>query len=421
VRIDPAKVKVIQEWPLPATKGELQSFLGTTSYVHRFCDRFADDAGPLFDIGKPDGQAVGQRRQQNDKLDWTPRLRHHFAQLKVKIGSTPVLAVADFDKPFFVRMDASDFAIGGVLFQKEGRDSERMEQPVAFAPAEQNYSIREKELLAILFALRVWRVYLLDKPFVVETEHRSLETVFTQKTISRRIDRWCNELSEYPVTFKYIPGENNEVADGISRRPNLKDDEPVTLAPITTILAIRARVSKDRNSIVTEAMARYGKDLVTAAILRRLTTTEESKKELIRHIERYALQEGVIIYSLPSDESPRTVLPAIRDITDVVLHEFHDVETHGHPGIERIMKAVEKCFYWKNMAKSVKRYVSSCEVCLRTKSRNSKSPGLLQSHPIPTARWQRVAMDFLVGLPETARVHDSIMVVVVQAHDELTL
>lgn len=81
-----------------------------------------------------------------------------------------------------------------------------VERPVAFGgrkykAAELNYSIREKELLAILFGLRTWRVYLLDRPFIVETDHKSLETIFKQKSISRRIARWYDELSEYQFTI----------------------------------------------------------------------------------------------------------------------------------------------------------------------------------------------------------------------------
>jgi len=72
-------------------------------------------------------------------------------------------------------------------------------------------------LLAIIHALRIWRVYLLDKPFKVETDHKSLETILTQKTTNRRIARWFNELAEFKPVFRYIPGEAHVVADALSR------------------------------------------------------------------------------------------------------------------------------------------------------------------------------------------------------------
>ncbi|OWZ13523.1 LOW QUALITY PROTEIN: polyprotein [Phytophthora megakarya] len=134
VKIHPSKVEVIQGWPFhrPDTPAVLPGLRPA------ICSGFAKDAGPLFDTLK----------RKEYSLTWTTTLRHHFEQLKCRIGQTPVLAIADFTKDFFVRMNASDFAMGGVLFQKEIRNGEEVERPVAFAgrkfkAAEVNYSIRE--------------------------------------------------------------------------------------------------------------------------------------------------------------------------------------------------------------------------------------------------------------------------------------
>ncbi|GMF44209.1 unnamed protein product [Phytophthora fragariaefolia] len=191
VRIDPKKVDILRDWPLPRTRSELQSFLGTAVYVQRFCQGFATDAGPLFEVLK-----VPVKHQ----IKWTSERQGNFQVSKEKIGSTPVLAIPDFSKPFDLRMDASQHAIGGILFQEEVRGDDIVERPIAFGEikymdAEKHYSIREKEFLAILFGLRLWRGYLLDQPFVVETDHRSMETIFSQKTISRRVARCGTELS----------------------------------------------------------------------------------------------------------------------------------------------------------------------------------------------------------------------------------
>ncbi|POM73160.1 Retrovirus Polyprotein [Phytophthora palmivora] len=346
-RIDPAKVKILRDWPLPRTRNELQSFL---EILQRFCNDFASDAAPLFDLLKGKGK---------QKLEWSSQLQNHFSCLKAKISSTPVLAIPNFDRPFHLRMDASDFAVGRVIFQEEGEGIETIERPVAFGgrkykSAEKNYSIREKELLAILFGLRLWCVYLLDKPCIVETDHRSLETLFSQKTISRPVARWYDELCEYLIKFRYIPGKDNEVADGISRRPDFKDGVPAT----------------------------------------------------------YNLVNGKIFYETRSYEHPRLVLPHIREIIDGVLYEFHDTRCYGHPGIERTLRLVEKEYYWRRMERSVRSYVRSCEVCQRTKGRSTKPPGVLRLHQIPTARWTHLAMDFIVALPESQEGFDSIMVVV---------
>lgn len=109
------------------------------------------------------------KTKATNKLDWTEQFREHiFNRSKALLHrSTPVLAIADFAKPFYMRMDASEHAVGGILFQKEVDGEHEIERPIAFAgtkykAAERNYPIREKELLAIMFGLKIWRVYLQD-------------------------------------------------------------------------------------------------------------------------------------------------------------------------------------------------------------------------------------------------------------------
>ncbi|OWY93285.1 hypothetical protein PHMEG_00037376, partial [Phytophthora megakarya] len=213
VRMDPDKVRVIKEWPVPRTKKQMESFLGTTVYVSRFCADFAQFAGPLHESTK------GLRPKE--ALHLTDHQLECFDELKRRLSTPPVLQLPDFDKPFGIRMDASNFVIGGVLFQNEGG----LKHPIAYTgrkmkPAELNYPVREQELLAIMHALRVWRVYLLDRPFTVETDHKSIETILTQKTTNRRVARWFNELAEFHPQFKWIPGDSNQVSDAVSQEFN---------------------------------------------------------------------------------------------------------------------------------------------------------------------------------------------------------
>ncbi|KAJ8559143.1 hypothetical protein ON010_g8306 [Phytophthora cinnamomi] len=273
----------------------------------------------------------------------------------------------------------------------------------------------KKKLLAILFGLRVWRVYLLDNPFIVETDHKSLESVFAQKSISRRIARWYDELSEYPVSFKYIPGATNTVADGISRRADFAEHS--SLEQIVAASVIHKRVCAGLTAVVSEAIARYKEDPITHAIIEALQTKPNGDKtSRIRHLARYSLNGDKLLYAGPNDEAPRLILPVIDELISGVLFEFHDVECYGHPGVDRTLRLVEQHYYWRHMVRSVRAYVKSCEVCQRTKARNTKPPGLLQSQPIPRGRWTHVAMDFIVALPKCRSNCDSVLVVI----DQLT-
>ena len=96
--------------------------------------------------------------------------------------------------------------------------------------------MREKELLAIIYALKTWRPYLLDQPFTVETDHQTLQELLTQRTCTQRLARWLNLLSEYRPVFKWIPGHTNTTADGISRRVDFLPDQPASSVTMQELL-----------------------------------------------------------------------------------------------------------------------------------------------------------------------------------------
>lgn len=108
VRIDPDKVRVIQEWPLPKTIKNLQSFLGTTVYVQRFCKSYSELSSPLFELVKTKGTKA---------LHWSDDQILAFNQMKTALSETPVLALPNFTKPFYLRTDASRFAVGAYSFK----------------------------------------------------------------------------------------------------------------------------------------------------------------------------------------------------------------------------------------------------------------------------------------------------------------
>src|SRR4051794_18869054 len=133
--------------------------------------------------------------------------------LQDKMSNIPILIPADPTKPFEVTTDASDFAVSAVLSQ-DGK-------PVAFesrqmSPAEKNYAIHEKELLAIVHALKVWRYYLEGQEFTVVTDYQSLHYFHTQDKLNRRQVRWVELHQAYHFKILYKPSKMNVVADALS-------------------------------------------------------------------------------------------------------------------------------------------------------------------------------------------------------------
>ena len=145
-----------------------------------------------------------------------------FEELKTRFQQAPILAIFDPNKPIIVETDASDFAIGACLSQL-GTDGKL--HPIAFysrkmSPAEENYDIHDKELLAIVAVFQEWRVYLEGPKHTVTvyTDHKNLTYFITTKQLNRRQVRWMELLSAYNFEIHYKKGAENGRADALSRR-----------------------------------------------------------------------------------------------------------------------------------------------------------------------------------------------------------
>jgi hypothetical protein len=156
-------------------------------------------------------------RGKSESITWTNECELSFLALKIALTQAPVLTIFDPMKGTIVLCtDASDLAIGAVLMQDKrviAYESHKL------SPAELNYPVHEKELLAVIHSLKVWRHYLLGVKFKIETDHQFLRYLSTQPNLSRRQCRWMELLQEFDFDIEYVKGKENVVADALSRRP----------------------------------------------------------------------------------------------------------------------------------------------------------------------------------------------------------
>ena len=168
VRMEKEKVQGVIEWPVPKSMKDVQKFLGLANYYRQFVKDFAKIARPLHEI----------TRKEN-KWSWGEKQQKAFEELKERFITEPVLVTPDLDKEMRVEVDASDFAMGGVLSMK---CEDKRRRPVAYISkslnkAERNYEIHDKEMLAIIQCLEAWRHFLEEAKdrFEIWMDHKNLE------------------------------------------------------------------------------------------------------------------------------------------------------------------------------------------------------------------------------------------------------
>ncbi|KAL0153965.1 hypothetical protein M9458_050722 [Cirrhinus mrigala] len=344
------KVSAVSQWKEPQTIKEIQRFLGFVNFYRRFIKNFSLLATPLTSMLK------GSKKT----LQWNSDAREAFQRLKQAFTSAPVLQNPDPNKPFVVEVDAADTGVGAVLSQWSGEPLAL--HPCAYyskklTPAEQNYGIGDRELLAIKQALKEWRHWLggAKHPFQVITDHKNLQYLRSAKRLNARQARWSMFFTRFHFHITYQPKHKNLKADGLSRLYSTDpvDESPEPVLPPSVFLA---------------------------PIIWQLD-------DQIRHatLEEAALPGG----------------PA----------GAHTSLGSGHPDSRRTLSLLRQRYWWPNMAKEVARYVKGCSVCAITTTPRRLPEGKRQPLPIPRRPWTHIGVDFPTDLPPS-NGYTTILVVV---------
>ena len=246
------KVQAITEWTRPETVYHLRSFLGSVGYYRKFIYNFSAIAAPLTELTKEHAERQkamatnvtmskwGRKvsTQAISDKEWDDKCEQAFQSLKLAITTAPVLALPDNDKDYEMMTDASQYASGAVLMQ---RDENKKLHPVAYysskhTAAETGYPVHEFELVAIYKALSNWRHLLMGKHVTIFTDHKPLTHLLKQPTLSPRQQRWISMLSEYDMDIVAVEGTRNVVADALSRYDVNPSEISSTLTNVVELL-----------------------------------------------------------------------------------------------------------------------------------------------------------------------------------------
>jgi len=213
--MDPVKLTAVTNWPTLKTMKEVQKFLGFCNFYHRFVKNYSALAQPLFNLTKKDVP-----------FHWDHAEKQAFHDLQSVLTSAPVLILLDYEKPFTLITDASNYTTGSILEQE---DAFSCSHPVAYfskslQPAECNYEIHDKELLAIIHSLRHFHHYLQGNKHCTKifSDHANLQYFTMKQYLTCRQLRWALFLATYDFIIITKPGKLNK-ADALSRRPDYKE------------------------------------------------------------------------------------------------------------------------------------------------------------------------------------------------------
>jgi len=365
VSVDPQKVQVIVDWPEPKTIHEVRSFHGLATFYRRFIKGFSIIMLLITDCLK------------QGEFKWSKGANRAFEEVKKKMTEVLVMWLPDFTKVFEVECDASGVGIGGVLSQER--------HPVTYFSeklneAKQKYSTYDKEFYAVVQALRYWRHYLLPQKFVLYSDHKALRYLNSQKKLNHSHVHWVEYLQAYSFVLKHKFGIENKVADALSRR--------VTLLFVMSVEITGFERLKEEYESCSEFEEIY------------LTLKDENH----RVINGYHLQDGYLF------RDNKLCIPKT-SVRDFLIWEIHVGGLSGHFGRNKTIEEVERQFFWSNLKRDVAKLVGQCRTCQLAKQRKQNT-SLYTPLSVPTCPWQDVSMDFVLGLPRTAKKHDSIFVVV---------
>ena len=202
-----AKIEALLACNRPLNRKQLHSFVGLAGYYSKFIPHYSHLICPLTNLLSPRNPFV-----------WSNEAEKSFQLIKVKLASPPVLLVPDFNKPFSLFVDCSDIAMGACLTQK---DEQGLDHPISFMSkklnkAQKNYSTTEKEALALLTAVRAYRVYLTGS-VIVYTDHSPLAFLKRMAGVNQKLLRWSLELDQFDINIQHIRGRENLIADYLSR------------------------------------------------------------------------------------------------------------------------------------------------------------------------------------------------------------
>lgn len=415
IKTNPAKVSAIQTLKPPTTIKELRSFLGMSGFYRRFIKDYAKIAKPLTSLLRGEEGRMSKKMSAKIPIVLNNDALEAFDKIKRTLASEDtMLSFPNFDKEFHLTTDASNYAIGAVL-EQEGK-------PITFisrtlSQCEEHYATNEKEMLAIIWALKSLRNYLYGTSIVkIFTDHQPLTYALSNKNTNSKLKRWKAVLEEYNYELKYKPGSNNIVADALSRPTQINSltptrhsdgssshnlipfsDAPINAFKNQLIISIGDPSYKfeiifptyHRHTISDTEFTEDKLKLLLKKYLNPSVTNAISTEDHIlgkiqdiyaKHFGQYKIRYTRIrVKDLISDTEQQTE----------ILNEHRRAHRHAKENKTQLLQN----FYFPQMQAKISKIIKQCKICRENKYERHPSKPTLKHTPLPEYPGQFIHLD----------------------------
>ena len=403
----PEKLESIAKMPAPRNPKEVKQFLGLVGYYRKFVPRFADISRVLTHLTKKDVE-----------FKWTPECENCFQILKEFLQQAPILRYPDPQASYTLYTDASKYAYAGILTQHNNG----MDHPITyvsglFRRSQLNWATLTKEAYAIYMSIKKLSFYINTAKIAVKSDHLPLKKFLQKNTLNSKVNNWAVELESQNITFEYIPGIRNTLADTLSRLIEIDENIKLQpqeegkefgyfpfeeLPPVTTQVVeevIKCEIGNiniqhtDPIEINTDIHLPLKDDKLVKLQESDPHTKQLGKQWKNKNLDQntYTMENNILKRKLVNNGLLYTPIVVPDVLKDCLLILAHDKQ--GHNGFRRTYASLKNRYHWKGMKKSVYQHCTNCQVCAK---HNIKTQQLKNEHfSSPPQPMEFIAMDLI--------------------------
>ena len=390
IETDPKKIEAIQKWPRPNTVHDVQSFLEFTNYYHKFLYKYAQKAHPLNQL-----ISGHNAKKKYRKVEWNDNHEQAFQLLKAACTDIPVLAYANYKKPFCLNTDTNKTGLGAVQYQQkdDGNFCVITYASRSLSKTEKNYDAHKPEFLALKWSVtEQFHEYMYGGTFEVFTDNNPLTYVLTTAKLDATGQRWIATLANYNCKIFYKTGKLNLEANALSRIP--WELSQVSHTPLDTILAksmlltpalatnlphlpnaviqshelvIRNELELSKKQWRQEQTLDYSIKCVAELLPNGNLSTYSCQKTdpddmkcMLRLRKEFFLSNELLYRKAFFKNTKKTVNQFVmprqfQKRTVLVCHE-----DYGHLRMDRLLILLQERFYWLKMSEDVRSFIRMC-------------------------------------------------------------